>query len=391
MDLLVRALRSVLRVEQGIEESVCPVTAPEDSVALGPALVRAASRHRVEQVLAPSSRALGLAPEIVEALQLGQRRAQFEAMALVADTVAIVDALTSAGVRHLVLKGAALAVQTTGSAVSRGPGDVDVLVAPESVADAVEALVDSGLWFDHAFCPPPGSPLFPAVQRTQMESVLWLGKREVDLHWRLDVPRAALNWSFAELMDGAQVVPLASTSVSTLSPLHASVFSAAHGARDAWSSLRALVDHVRLVRGEDLGVLRDRAGAAGAGRRMDLALALGDRLLGLPAPAASGISGVAAGRTWWWLLSGRSPKGRGGVVPSAQMLALNLGLQDSPGAGLQRASTLLWPVRDMAARALGDPGDRRPWLYAASAPYFLSRRSLQQLGALPDPRGSRRA
>ncbi|NHA01554.1 hypothetical protein G5V59_21850 [Nocardioides sp. W3-2-3] len=49
-----------------------------------------------------------------------------------------------AGIDHLVLKGPALAVQTTGDPTARGSGDVDLLVAPTDVEPALDRLLTAG-------------------------------------------------------------------------------------------------------------------------------------------------------------------------------------------------------------------------------------------------------
>ena len=256
---------------------------------------------------------------------------------------------------------------------------MDVLVAPQDIGRAVGALTATGSRRDHEFCPPTDSPLFPPILRSQMELVLWHRSRQVDLHWRLDVARSGLSWQFEELVEAAEWVPVGSTTIPTLNRQHAAIFNAAHGARDAWSQLRGLVDQVRLVQDLDEAALRAEAWRVGAGRRMEVAVTMGGLLLGRTTSPVPRPARVGADRMWSWIQEGKEPKGRLGTQASARMLAVNVAMQDSPRAAAQRASTLIWPVREMARRSLGNAGDRHPWLYAAATPIFLPKRAMTKV------------
>jgi hypothetical protein len=382
VELLVAAVRSVTVVEVALAPEIAPVTTPAQSLPLADPFAGAVARHRVAQLLAPYAETLGLAPNISEMLRREQRRSQLEALGNAADTIHVSTVLERAGVAHLVLKGVALAQQTTGSSVARGAGDVDVLVDQRHLSVAVNALVASGMQRDAEFCPPPDSPLFPAVSRTQMELVLCHRGREVDLHWRLDLAPAGLSWHFEELVESAEWIAVGGVTLPTLGRLHAAIFNSAHGARDAWSQLRGLVDQVRLNQGLDENALIAEAWRVGAGRRMELGLAMTAKLLGTDPPCVSATSRTAADHLWAWILAGEEPRGRRGAKAGARILAVNLLTHDSPRAAAQRGATLIWPVRAMAKRSLGDVGDRHPWLYPAATPYFLPRRALAKAGLI---------
>lgn len=61
-----------------------------------------------------------------------------------ADTVRYVTALQSADIQTLVLKGVALSMQTTGTLNSRDTRDIDLLVSPDDMPRAHEALIALG-------------------------------------------------------------------------------------------------------------------------------------------------------------------------------------------------------------------------------------------------------
>lgn len=376
IELLIAATSSVLSAEVGLASGIERVTSPDASARFAARFIDAAQRHRIAQLLAPYGAGLGLSSEIIVGLRESARQAKLSAMASVADTIQVSMALNDVGISHLIIKGVALSQQTTGSPVGRGPGDVDVLVSPTDVEAVVRALVEAGLRRRRTGFPAPDAALFPTAQRVQKELLLWCGDREVDLHWRLDNPRASLHWEFEELAGSAERVAINGLEVATLGPLHATIFSACHGATDAWTQLRALVDHVRLARGQAADTLLARAREVGAGQRVQLASALAARLLGTAPPPMRRSTSTVADRMWAWLLAGEDFSGR--VTPKAagRGFATDLVLYDSPRQAAQRVSALAWPVGAMATQSLGAPGDRLPRLYALAFPYFFTKRVL---------------
>jgi hypothetical protein len=394
MVLLVAALRSVLSAEVAGTGSAAAVTTPPEADRLRSSFGEAVARHRVGHLLAPHAAALGMSEAVIADLRESQRRSTLGAMACATGTIHVSAALARAGIPHLILKGVALAQQTTGSPLGRGRGDVDVLVDPRDIPGVVRTLADSGLQFDGSFCPPPESPLFGPTLRTQMELVMLLRGGEVDVHWRLDAAADCLGLGFAELAGRAEDIPLGGRAIPTLGRRDAALFNATHGARDAWSSLRSIVDQVRLIRGLEPDRLTESAYAVGAGGRMDWALAMAARLTGGPPPRLTGgpparvarSADAWAERAWRWILDGSAPRARTGLRPSARLFGANLLTYDTPRAAAQRAGTLVWPVRAMAARSLGDVGDRHPWLYPAATPYFLGRRAMAKVGLIEQGR-----
>jgi hypothetical protein len=365
MGVLVDALRSVLDVEFGNAPAIRPVWPSNGDGSAQAAIVAAAARHKVIPVIAPHAAALGLPAGVAADLGTHARELTLATMAQVADTVHVTRILGSEGIPHLVLKGPALAVQTTGSPLARGSGDVDLLVRPADVPRAVRVLDAAGIRMDPVVSPDPDSPLFGPVERRFMELVHWVGAREVDLHWRLDLPRRALDWPLEDLLARAEPVELGGTTVPTLGRTDATIFNATHGTRDAWSRLRGIVDHARLLEGIDPVTLAAAADSARARTRVDVASLMVARLMGSEAPAASRRAHRASSLMWRWLLEEEEPRDRRGVTPGARLASAQLLLYDSPGDALERSYIWVWPTQAMATRALGAPGDRYPWLYAA--------------------------
>ena len=227
------------------------------------ALLASIRRHRLECLLHGDPLVASLLPELQTALQVLARQDAMAAMALASLTREMAALFERAGIPMLVFKGIPLALQTTGSLIARGRGDLDLLVDPKRLP-AVVALLESA-----GFSRCPGE--FPS----QLSSVWgrysrWAGYefsltrqgpagvQWIDLHWALSnvrapLPSFALAWQFGEQLE------LNGQSVRTLSRLHAFQHACAHAAKDQWMCLRNLIDIDRLanqLKGCDLKRLR---------------------------------------------------------------------------------------------------------------------------------------
>jgi hypothetical protein len=211
--------------------------------------LQAVRRHRLAIPLARSADALCLPAKLGGLLVREARHQQRASLALIALALEARTALEQEGLRALVLKGPALAMQTTGVARGRGGGDLDLLVAPEDLPAAVALL--EGLGFHR----PAG--MFPR----QLNSfwghyARWSGHELnlerpgspcLDLHWALNTVRAPLP-PFAVLWQARQAVNLNGRAVPTLSLQHAFRHSCLHAASDQWMNLHHLLDIALLAR-----------------------------------------------------------------------------------------------------------------------------------------------
>lgn len=211
-------------------------------------LLQAVRRHRLALVLISSPEVHSWSSDTLAALREEARQQQRAALALIADTLEVVAALQSSGLRALLLKGPALALQTTGQPWSRGSGDIDVLVAPADLPRALAVLQGLG------FCQPPGQ--FPRHLSTFWGRYCrWVGhelpmkrhSRWLDLHWALNTVRAPLP-TFDTLWVERQTLALNHHAVPTLSMEHAFRHACVHAASDQWMELRQLVDLALLAR-----------------------------------------------------------------------------------------------------------------------------------------------
>jgi len=111
------ALLQALRQVWAPEATTPPTPVPLEDPA---ALLKAARRHRLTIALAPHAEALGWPAETAAALRQEARQQQRAALRLIATALEVIPALQAAGLRVLLLKGPALAMQTTGQPWNRG-------------------------------------------------------------------------------------------------------------------------------------------------------------------------------------------------------------------------------------------------------------------------------
>ena len=108
-------------------------------------LSRIAALHRLQPLLHVQHRGLGsIPPEVAAEWQAAHRAAALRAMAQRADLSEICALLERDGFAPIALKGAWLAVHAYGEAAQRPMRDIDLLVTPETVIPAFEALLAAG-------------------------------------------------------------------------------------------------------------------------------------------------------------------------------------------------------------------------------------------------------
>jgi Uncharacterised nucleotidyltransferase len=157
-------------------------------------------------------------------------------------TGSAVAQLEGAGIRTLVLKGAAVALLDYGDPGTRPMSDIDVLVAPEDASRAMQVLADLG-WRPLVARPAQLVGILHGHPFTEGEN------RGIDLHWQALQRRQ----SDQDLWDGA--VPLELRGAGTLAPdpawrlLHSLVHGAESGDPPA---IRWVTDAAAVLRANDV-------------------------------------------------------------------------------------------------------------------------------------------
>lgn len=237
-------------------------------------VVAAVVRQRVVELVHGQAAVLDLPEGLADGLaQLRTASRELVPLQLL-ELARIRAALEAAGTRYLVIKGPALAKQTTGDVGARGYGDVDVLVDPRSVAGLVDLLATEG-WRSTVALPDEASWAWRRLLHTSNELAFYGDSSSVDLHWRLDPTLDALP-AFDALWDRRVSVEVGGLSVPTLAPADALAHLCLNAARDEWRWVRSLVDIHRTAR-LDGAWDSDRLPALVVG-----ALAVTEALVGLP-------------------------------------------------------------------------------------------------------------
>lgn len=197
------------------------------------------------------------------------RRQSMLSLQRVGTAMKVRDALTGAGIRCLFHKGVALSQVVWGRASARGAGDIDVLVDPREVLDAVAVLKRIGVKV-----PAVIADLRPRHLDRQMHHALCLQYEgtDIDLHYRLDDIESVMHIPFDVLWQRSQQVSISGQSFTTLNDVDTTLQIAATGGRDAWVKWGLLVDFA--VMQDRTPVDDDYVKAAGLGHRFDVARAL---------------------------------------------------------------------------------------------------------------------
>ena len=214
------------------------------------ALWAAIDRHRLVEVLAPHADRLGLSPSVGERLRAARASMRQQTAVQLLQLSRLAGALDDAGLRWMLVKGVALATVTTGDPAGRGPGDLDLFVARESIADA-DAVLGALGWSPQVPLLEPGSWARRYVESTYHEYTYDGASTRVDLHWRLDVTLDALA-DFEDSWSRRVGLELAGRTVHTSGLVDTFRHISHHAAKDHWSSLRQLVDLHRLARQDGL-------------------------------------------------------------------------------------------------------------------------------------------
>lgn len=225
-------------------EALCHATSAD-------ALLTAIRRHRLETLLAADPMVLHLIPQLADRLKLLARQEQMAALALASLTREMAALFERAGIPMLVIKGVPLALQTTGSLTARGRGDLDLLVDPCQLGEALRLLKRQG--FSETYGPSClGDKTLQGHYSRWVSIELSFGRLNprqqwIDLHWHPSHVRGIFP-RFKNLWSQRCSILINDQTVSTLPPATAFAHACCHAEVDRWMCLRNLVDVERLSR-----------------------------------------------------------------------------------------------------------------------------------------------
>lgn len=196
------------------------------------------------------------------------RAVQVAATGVAATSATASRALAAAGIPHVVYKGVAMAAQMGFDWRLRRSADVDVLVPPEHIGSALDALRDVG-WAQEEDAGVPSPAQFWAGCEITLKGPAF----EIDLHWRPNVSPLALRIPVEELISRREEVVVAGARVPTLNADCSALVTVAHGGRSMWFMGKWILDLARTLASTDPAELRRRAGQVGAQKSLALGCA----------------------------------------------------------------------------------------------------------------------
>lgn len=213
--------------------------------------IRQIRRHRLTVLFAAHAGSLQLPDWVAGTLAVARRRQIGEGLIATAHTASLSSALQSAGVDHLVVKGVGLSTLLHDEPSARGVGDIDLWVRPESVGPTEAVLADLG-WHrrpDLGRRADPGDGWRWTLYRFALHERAWDGdsRPTVDIHWRLAHRQATLGYDFDEAFARSVAVPAIGPTVRTLCAADALTHMVEHARKEAFPTLRSLVDIVQLA------------------------------------------------------------------------------------------------------------------------------------------------
>lgn len=213
-----------------------------------PELLKAIRRHRLEITMAPHLETLSWPEPVVGSLRRIARQQRLGALPLLATGIECCRQLQAAGIRCLLFKGPALALQTTGDSSARGTGDIDLLVDPAALPEAVAILEGIGFRRQPGEFPQDLSSLWGRYGRwAGYELSMRRGRLWLDLHWALSNLRSPLP-QFEAIWAERQILGVNGNVLVTLSQRHAFLHACVHACKDEWMTLRHVVDIGRLAK-----------------------------------------------------------------------------------------------------------------------------------------------
>ncbi len=247
-------------------------------------------RHRVVALACNGLASAGIQPppDVAERLRSAAAVQARTALAMAGETLRLQRLFDTAGVRALVVKGAALGRLAYGDIGLKQARDVDFLVAFDAIPQARALLEGAG--YVLADLPADDDGRGFALMLSMCREITFVHAASgvvVDLHWALTENPAMLPG--LGLSSECQDVAMAGAVMRTLADAPLYAYLCAHGGGHAWARLKWLADLSAFLGVQPPGEMErlHRASLAmGGGRTSALALVLCHDVMGLAVPAS---------------------------------------------------------------------------------------------------------
>jgi hypothetical protein len=220
------------------------------------ALVPAAHRHGLAALLpVVLSKRLDVPERVREAAVAALRARAIDGLRGASELAGIADALQASGVIAVALKGPAFAQWLYGDLGFRRFSDLDLLVRPEDMDNAIAVLQTLGYGLTRGMSAKTARAIYGALGAVPL-------RREsgypVDLHWRIAHVRFGAALAPGEILDQSLPIAIAGRTIRIPSPTHAALFALLHAAKHVWGTLELVYAIARLLRRDDVDWLRVR-------------------------------------------------------------------------------------------------------------------------------------
>lgn len=221
----------------------------------------------------------------LEAFRRGYERNTRKNLRLTFELTRILDCLAACGVDALPYKGPVLAEALYGDVGLRQFSDLDVLIRPQNLGRASEAVQKLGYT--------PTNPLTPRQEQAYVATGYERafdgpsGKNLLEMQWRIVPKFYSIDLDVKGLFERSTDVTLGDWQGRTLSPEDLLLVLCVHAAKHAWVRLSWLCDIARTLQTQtmDFDLVQRRASELGVARIVGISLWLANRLLRMPVPA----------------------------------------------------------------------------------------------------------
>jgi len=246
--------------------------------------------------------------EITNAFQADLRKTSLTNMAYVRESIRIAATLEAFGISALFYKGVVLSTMLYTHIGERKLVDVDILVAPEQLLTAKQALIDLGYSAyaeeEHrAYQHTDPDRTYQGYDLVQNEGLV-----AIDLQERFGIRHTSFRMDFETLWAHRCQVELGGRTLNTLSISDYALALCAHGVQHRWQSLKWVSDIAKLTErdGVDWASVFEAAQQLGAVRMVGVGLALAEACFDVSVPqswqsvtASSGIQSIATSTLHW--------------------------------------------------------------------------------------------
>ena len=184
---------------------------------------------------------------IIRKLIIQSSKNQFQSMELAAETIKLVKSLETVGVRVLVLKGVALAIQLYDDIGMRPTHDIDLLVNQVDLNEVCYTLKNLGYKSnDYELYQSFTEKQKAIVLQTSNHYKFIKNRTIVEIHWRLSSFMNSKS-NFENQYSDSETISISNHKIKIISIKENLIYLSVHGAMHAWCRLRWLMDIALLL------------------------------------------------------------------------------------------------------------------------------------------------